>query len=251
MRIMDRITEILLAALKQALAAPGEQRLFRSGKLAGVFPGRTGASGEACARALREGLFEVVRTEIKGKSTIEWVRATPKGVDFLHRHESPVRAMDELRSALQMTQEGVPVWVAEIREALQTLSTRLTNEVLAIGHRLEALSQRVSEGLRRSDGHLPPLPDGAAAAVPWAQDILDYLERRREAGISTRCPLPDLFAALRQERAELTVKDFHAGLRRLHDRGVLRLLPFDGPGELPEPEYALLDGAAVYYYLAR
>jgi hypothetical protein len=248
---MDRVTEILLAALKQALAEPGEQRLFRSGKLAGVFPGRTGASAEACARGLREGLFEVVRTEIKGKSTIEWVRATPKGVEFLHQHESPVRAMDELRSALQLTQDGVPAWVAEVRAALQTLSDRLTGEVEAIAHRLEALSQRVSEGLRRSDGQLARLPDGAAAAVPWAQDVVDYLERRREAGIATRCPLPDLFAALRAGQAGLTVKDFHAGLRRLHDRGALRLLPFDGPGELPEPEYALLDGAAVYYYLAR
>jgi hypothetical protein len=26
------------------------------------------------------------------------------------------------------------------------------------------------------------------------------------------------------------------------------LLPFKGMGELPQPEYALLDGAAVLYY---
>jgi hypothetical protein len=251
MDAMDRITEILLTALKQALAEPGEQRLFRSGKLAGVFPARTGASAEACAQGLRDGLFEIVRTEIKGKSTIEWVRATPKGVEFLHQHESPVRAMDELRSALRLNQDGVPGLVAEIRQSLQMLTARLTNEVQAIAHRLDALSQRVSEGLRRTDGQLPPLPDGAATAVPWAQDVLNHLERRREAGISTRCPLPDLFAALRENHAGLTVKDFHAGLRRLHDRGALRLLPFDDPGELPEPEYALLDGAAVYYFLAR
>jgi len=248
---MDKTTEILLAALKQSLAESGEQRMFRSGKLPGVFAARTGASAQACAQALRDGLFEVVRTEVKGKTPVEWVRATPKGVDFLHQHESPVRAMDELRSALQLTPEGVPVWVAEIRAALQTLATRLTSEVQAIAHRLDALSQRVAEGLRRSDGQLPGLPDGAAAAVPWAQDVIDYLDRRRGAGIPTRCPLPDLFAALREGHADLTVKDFHTGLRRLHDRGALRLLPFDGPGELPEPEYALLDGAAVFYYLAR
>jgi len=248
---MDKITEILLTALKQSLGEAGEQRLFRSGKLPGLFASRSGANAEACTQGLRDGLFEVVRTEAKGKTITEWVRATPKGVDFLHQHESPVRAMDELRSALQQTQAGVPVWVAEIRAALHGLATRLTDEVQAIAHRLEILSQRVGEGIRRSDGQLPGLPDGAAAAVPWAQDVLDYLDRRREAGIPMRCPLPDLFASLRAGRAGLTVKDFHGGLRRLHDRGALRLLPFEGPGELPEPEYALLDGAAVYYYLAR
>jgi hypothetical protein len=29
------------------------------------------------------------------------------------------------------------------------------------------------------------------------------------------------------------------------------LLPYEGPDELPEPEYALLDGAATFYYVAR
>jgi hypothetical protein len=249
--IMDKLTEILIAALKQAMAQPGEQRLFRSGKLPGVFASRTSASADASAQSLREGLLEVVRTETKGKTTIEWVRATPKGVDFLHQHESPVRAMNELRAALQLTQEGIPGWVVEIRQHLQVLATRLTEEVQAVTHRLEALSQRVAEGLKRADGLVPALPDGTAAAVPWAQEALDYLERRRAGGVLNQCPLPELFTALREKQAELTVKDFHGGLRRLHDRGVLRLLPFEGGAELPEPEYALLDGAAVYYYVAR
>src|SRR5262249_26841400 len=121
---MDKTREIVLAALKQALAEPAEQRLFRSGKLAGLFPSRTGPSAEASTQALREGLFEVVRTETKGKTVVEWVRPTPKGVDFLHKHESPVRAMDELRAVLQMTREGIPVWVTEIRQTLNALATR-------------------------------------------------------------------------------------------------------------------------------
>src|SRR3954452_12143973 len=49
----DRVTEVLTAALKQALADhPAEQRLYKSGKLEGLFPGRGGAGGEAAARAL-------------------------------------------------------------------------------------------------------------------------------------------------------------------------------------------------------
>jgi hypothetical protein len=50
---MDKITEALLLALKLALGGPAEQRLYKSGKLEGLFPGRAGANSEAAARALR------------------------------------------------------------------------------------------------------------------------------------------------------------------------------------------------------
>src|SRR5438067_1451323 len=70
----DKTLETLLDALKQALTEPKEQPLYKSGKLAGLFPGRTGSNGEAAARAVREGLLDVVRTETRGKTVIEWVR---------------------------------------------------------------------------------------------------------------------------------------------------------------------------------
>src|SRR5579872_663098 len=71
---IDKVTETLLEALKRGLARPGEHRLYKSGKLDGLFPGRAGAGGEAAARALREGLIETARTETKGKTVIDWVR---------------------------------------------------------------------------------------------------------------------------------------------------------------------------------
>src|SRR5256886_13416379 len=94
---MDKVTETLLSALKTAMADPAEQRLFRSGKLAGLFAGKTSVNAEAAQRALRDGLLEIVNTELKGKTPIEWVRITPAGVDFLLSHESPLRAIEELR----------------------------------------------------------------------------------------------------------------------------------------------------------
>src|SRR5262249_53999970 len=133
---MDKVQQILIESLKLG-AETGEQRLYKSGKLDGVFPSRSGLSADAAAQALRDGLLEVARTETKGKTAIEWVRVTPKGIDYLHNHQSPVRAMQELRAVLQMTQEGVPVWLADIRQELQALGTRLTEEVQNITHRLE------------------------------------------------------------------------------------------------------------------
>ena len=41
------------------------------------------------------------------------------------------------------------------------------------------------------------------------------------------------------------------GLLKLAGSLLLRLIKFEGNGELPEPEYALLDGSSVYYSVAR
>jgi hypothetical protein len=247
----DRISDLVVAALKQALAEPVEQRLFRSGKLAGLFPSRSGVNGEAAAFALHEGLLETVRTETKGKTAIEWVRSTPRAVDFIHEHESPVRALKDLQTALQITREGVPAWLAEMHRDLQTLAARLSHETQRWSQRLEVMSQRVEEAIRRVETEAPHAAN-SSGPMPWLQEALVYLDRRREGGVAGGCPMPELFAALRLHHADLSLKTFHEGLRRLCDRRAVRLLPFTGqPGELPEPEYALLDGAAVLYFVAR
>src|SRR5262249_36768602 len=124
----DRLTETLLDALKSALAAPGEERLFRAGKLTGLFPGRVGVSAEAAAKALRDGLLEISRTETKGKTVIEWAKLTPRGIEFLHNHESPVSALHELRDVLRSAQSNLPEWVAEIRQTLKSLGDQLVTD---------------------------------------------------------------------------------------------------------------------------
>jgi hypothetical protein len=248
----DKVEFALIEALKQALAEPGEQRLYRSGKLPGLFPTRTGANAAAAARAVSEGLLEVVRTEVKGKLTVEWARPTPAGVSFLHAHESPRAVLEELQAALQTTKAGVPVWLEGMRREVQALSGRLAEEMDRLLHRLDALSQRVEEALRRADAEIPALEDGVAKAVPWAADVLFYLDRRRRSGAAGDCPLPELFAALRQRRPGVSLTEFHDGLRRLDDLRAVALRPFAGrPEELTEPEYALLDGATVLYYATR
>lgn len=248
----DKVTEILVEALKRALGEPREQRLYRSGKLVGLFAGRTGNNGEAAGRALREGLLEVVRTETKGKVAIDWVRPTPHAVDFVHAQESPIQALRDLQDALRATRASVPDWLADMRRQLQDLSGRLTEEAGRWSHRLEVLGQRVEEALRRAEARDAPKANGQASNAEWATEALAYLDRRRQGGASDHCPLPELFAALRRQQPELSMKAFHEGLRRLHDRRALRLVPFVGlPTELPEPEYALLDGATVLYYVSR
>lgn len=250
--MVDQLTETVLDALKQALAAPGEVRLFRSGKLDGLFPGRGGVNAAAATRALGDGLLEVVRTETKGKTRIEWVRLTPRGLAFLHDHESPVRALHELREAVRSAQDGLPEWVAGMRRDLAALGDRLAADSERLQRRLDALGQRVEEALRRLEARGPDLPKTVLEAVPWSHEALAHLDRRRAAGAADGCPLPELFEAVRAREASLSITAFHDGLRRLHEQRALRLLPFTGPPtELGQPEYALFDGAGLYYHATR
>ncbi len=247
---MDKATQILLDALRQGANGEGEQRLFRSGKLPGLFSGKTSLNAELAAQALRDGLIETVRTETRGKTAVEWVRVTSQGTAFLVQHESPLKALEELHAVLRQNQDGLPAWFAELQARIQEGNQKVLEEFQALTRKLELLSQRVVDTLQRAERMGPALPNGAAGVLPWSNEAVHYLEQRRQTGIGEKCPLAELFSVLKKKEPELTIRDFHSGLRRLHDRGVIRLLPFEGEGGPPEPEYALLDGAEVYYYVA-
>jgi hypothetical protein len=244
----DRAGQALLEALRQALASSGEQRLYRSGKLDGLFSSKSGPCGEAAARALRDGLIEVARREVKGKTEIDWARITPRGVEFLHRHESPVHALHELRDALRANQDAVPLWLASMRAALHALDDRLSADSARWLERLGALQRRVEDTLRRLEAAAPLVPPEVLDVHPWVVDALNYLDRRRAAGGAGDCPLPELFTAVVGYHPGLALPDFHDGLRRLHERRALLLRPADAPDL---PEYALLDEGRVLYFAAR
>lgn len=246
----DRVLDSLLDALKQALAGPSEQRLYRSGKLEGLFASKTGVNAEAADRAIREGLLEYVRTETRGKSTFDWVRLTPQGITFIHDNESPLRALEDLRDLLKMNREAVPAWLEQMRQGMQLLATGLEQQAHGWMDKLEGLSRRVEEALSRLEKKRPALPDEVVERVPWASAALEYLDRRAEAGAAPTCPMPELFGALSEGREELSVTSFHEGLRLLQERRALRLLPVEDAAECQQPEFALFDAGRVLYRIA-
>ncbi len=241
---MDPVHAILLEALRTAARQDGELRLYRSGKLPGLLPARTAAHVQAATQAVRDGLIEVVRTETRGKTTVEFIRVTPRAIDYLLQHDSPARAMDELRDALAVNAEHLPAWIADLRQELDALSRRLLDEVTRIGQRLDRLAAHVEAVLEKSAQQQKTAP------APWTHAAIDYLTRRPQTTGQPLCPLPELFAALTGRHGDLSIRDFHAGLRRLQEDGLVQLLPHTAADGPPEPEFALPDGSAVLYYAA-
>jgi hypothetical protein len=242
---MDRRRFALLEALKLAAAERGEMRLYRRGKLPGLLAQRTRANAEIAQKAVADGLLEVARVETVGKATIEWVRVTQKGIDFLLESESPVHALQELSALLAANQDGLPHWAARMQARIDAATQAMHAEVEVMRQQLELVSRRVAEAIERLESRRVPTP------VPWMDETVDYLKRRQQVGLGPRCPLADLYATLKAKHVDLTIRDFHAGLRKLHEAETITLLPSAGSGDAPGPEYAMLDGPAVYYYVAR
>ncbi len=232
-----RRAEHLLEALKAALASPGEHRLFRSGKIAGLFAARSGPAGDAALQAIQDGLLETTRSEVKGKFATEWVRATPRAVAFVHDHDSPRSILRELKDVLQATRAGVPAWMAEAKQEVAALSASFEVRASAMLTRLDDLARRCEAALRRAEATAHGVADPVVRVVPWATDALEYLDRRRESGMPGNCPLPELFQALLERHSSLTLSDFHTGIARLHDLRAVRLLPGE---EIAEPEFAVV-----------
>jgi hypothetical protein len=159
--------------------------------------------------------------------------------------------LQDLRAALQTTQEGIPQWQAEMRRSLEKLGDRLTEETQQLRQRLQALSASVEEALQRLALLGPHLADDLANSIPWAKEALAYLDRRRAQGIPGECPLPELFAALAPRFQDLSVTSFQEGLRRLNDRRALTLVPWSSSAkEMGQPEFALFDNGNLYYFVA-
>ncbi len=243
---MDKRKHVLLDALKIGALDRSEMRLYRRGKLPGLFAQRTRVNAEIADQAVKDGLLEVTRIETTGKATVEWVRVTPQGVNLLVESESPARALEELRATLAVHQQSLPAWMAQVHARMDELAKNFENEISGVRQQLDQLTQRVVAAIERLES-APAVP--TPPETPWADATRAYLEQRRQVGLGTRCPLADLFVALKEKHAELTVKEFHACLRRMHETNTITLLPSTGNGDAPGPEYALLDGPALYYYV--
>ncbi|MCI0700649.1 MAG: hypothetical protein L0241_06170, partial [Planctomycetia bacterium] len=154
----------------------------------------------------------------------------------------------ELKSVLHATRTGIPEWMSEAKEEVSALSARFSEQASAMLARLDDLTKRVEAALRRAETNSPVVGESVARVVPWAIEALEYLDKRSSTGASSDCTFPELFHAVCVKFPELTIPDFQAGVRRLHDVRAMRLLPSEA---ITEPEFAVVVNGKLMFAVGR
>lgn len=213
----DRITDVILAALRRAVREPQGLALVANRKMPGLFPA-TALGRQAAERACADGLLES--------------RPGP----------SPAFAITDAGGAL-LTSEAHPREVLDdIARAVEARGTQLTT-LIEMGAALQSEWLQ----LRRLIGRVV---NGCPAIDRRRDDgIVEILGQWNAPG---DCPLPELYRRACGAEGALTVGAFHDCLRHLHAEGRIYLHPWTGPlYTLPDPAIALLIGHEVAYYASR
>lgn len=230
----DKPTQLVLAALSRAVAEPGGLPLFGSKSAPGLFAA-TATGRQAAQRCQDEGYLQLVRSETKGKSTVDYYTLSDKGLNYLLSQASPRELLEDLVRALEARQAQAADLLAVARQMQATLD--------GLKASAEQVLRQVPPAASVSDGTAAPADDG------WKADALAFLSSWHASGASEDCPLPELFRQARQVEPALSIGRFHDGLRQLHDAEQIYLHPWTGPlYAIPEPPLALLVGHAVAYF---
>ena len=102
----------------------------------------------------------------------------PRGVDFLHEHESPLRALQELRGTLRCNQQAFPAWLAEMRAGLLALDEKVAAEARGVDVKV-VIDQEKNEGEKSEidrlvAGHVPTFTDGRHHTAHNKVMIIDH-----------------------------------------------------------------------------
>ncbi len=230
----DSAEALILEGLQRAVATPEGLPLL-AGKAAPGWFGNQSAGKQAAQVSRERGYVQVVRTETKGRATVEYCVLSEQGWKHLLDHTSPRPILESLLAALGASQAN-------------------TTELVEAAHRHEQCLEAIRAAVTRLQEHLqqqaaapsPPKANGQSAPAAIVRANLEAWSRHQPLG---DCPLPELFGRCQVSLPKLSIGRFHDALRSMHDERVLHLHPWTGPlYELPEPAYALLVGHEIAFY---
>ena len=87
-----------------------------------------------------------------------------------------------------------------------------------------------------------------AKSASWHAEALDYLQAYQAKHVGALSSLPDLYGFV-VVKYDVSIGQFHDGIRELVTGGQIRLHPFSGPrSALEREEYALVMSKEIMYY---
>ncbi len=259
--LADKATQLIVAALTQAAAEPLGQALFSGKNEPGLFPA-TALARNAAQRCKDEGYLQILRQELRGKTTREICCLTQKGLLYLRKQTNPRQVLEDFVRILEARHEQVQALLDDAHHMQQQLQAmrNLTEQLLPqlqteVNERQLAMSEPTSESEEVADEPTTiqapePSLDNVISASDYRVPLLRELTQwHLNAGASEDCPLPELYRRLVPRGTAISVGSFHDCLRHLYDERQIYLHPWTGPlYDMPEPTFALLIGHEIAYY---
>jgi hypothetical protein len=237
-----------LAALARALSDAGPKLLFAPGTTPSFFGSKKKADEPAAHLCVDRGWLQSTGEFVgKGKSKQEKYRLTPEGVRAaLEQSETP--------QLLRGLGEGLNKQVEHLK-AVRDQIGQLLGEIGPVVQSVAALERRIQppslEEIRKQLGSATTPAPASPRALPsaWQDRVAQLAAEQRARDRFQPVSLPALLQKIRGEQPDLTLGQYHDGLRSLRQQGRIRLIPFTRAlATIDDPSNALfLDGEVMYY----
>jgi hypothetical protein len=248
---MAKATQTEPMALEALTGLLGESRVLHgSAKSPGVFKGASAGDKTAAQFALEKGWLEKTgQTLGKGKSAKDLYRITPAGLQAVLARADPTSVLQKLQESLGSVEKTL----AEALRPLESLS-QLKSAVAQALERikpidLDAVTRKLAE-TRQPSAPAANLPDSRPTTNAWGEEVVRLAAEQKQRHAFQRLTLPQLYERLRATHPNLTLGEFHDGLRRLQDEKRIRLGPYtQALATLDDPRNALFLDREVKYYV--
>jgi hypothetical protein len=271
------VEQTALEALARLLGDPSSKLLHGSKGAPGVFVGGSAAE-KAAARLCLENRWLESTGEFagKGKTRKELYRITALGLQAVLERSDASKLLRSLTDSLKLLAEGtsripqalqdnlsafvrgLDALKADIQKSvgealrpveaaqatLRLLQANITN-VLEKTKPIDAeeLTRKLAAGKQVSE-------TASARSENWAGEVVRLVTEQKQRNALQRLTLPQLFERIRARKPDLTLGQFHDGLRRLQDERRIRLSPYtQALATLDDPRNALFLDREVKFYV--
>jgi hypothetical protein len=253
------VEETAAAALAACLTDPTPRPLKGTKAKPGVFIGASVAVKNAIELCLDNRLVEATgEFQGKGKNAKELFRITPQGVEFALKHSQDATLLGNLVDAADSQTQRISGIFTELEATANRLDAQrdLLNQLLkrvvppdlsaVLASQSKAAVVRQAEpSAAQANSNTRANPNAQTAA--WLAKAVDVVQAHKTQTRSF-CPLHVLYSKLNPQY-EISLGQFHDGLRELVKQKRIILQPWTGPMyQLERDECALLMGQEIKFY---
>jgi hypothetical protein len=261
----DKLHTQLLDGLRQALDG-SPRRLQGTGQIRGLFSaGKTGSP--VAKRALDEGLLKQVPPTEQSPSRSSrakppvFVVITDKGRQLVLDSDSPITVLKALGDSLVpqgvSLANGVQAALAEVvslRESVEQLRHGFQAQLATYQQTAQALEAAIERARRQGATapvpSSPSLPPSEQHRVNWLDEVVHLVVEQKQRNQFERLTLPRIYEHLKKTRPDLSLGQFHDGLRRLQTQRRIRLTAYtQALATLEDAQNALYLDREVKFYV--